>query len=400
MVVVNFRGNKMKILFTVQNYYPRMSGVPVVVKYLAEGLQKKGHLVTVATRRDKELEEFEIINGVKVYRFDIAYSKFKGHYGEIDKYINFIKNYECDIIINECTQCETTDLLLKSLDSIKKPKILHAHGLAGLTLKPIALMPTIKNTLGNTFNWIRWNIYYNKFASYILQYDTVICLSELDSGKKYIEKNFDKTINILDNAANDMFFMDSKENALKKYLGKSCEKYIISVANYTAVKNQKMILKSFYMSTITDYTLVFIGGKKTSFYYRLCKLKERYDKKFGFKNVYILTGVDRENIPSIVGGAKIYMVSSTYEEYSISIIEAMAKSVPFISTNVGNASILPGGIVVNSVEEMKAGIELLLNNEHKRAELGAKGKEYSELNCREVVAVDKLERIIRNTIKS
>lgn len=32
----------MKILFLVESYYPKTSGVPVVTKYLAEGLAKMG----------------------------------------------------------------------------------------------------------------------------------------------------------------------------------------------------------------------------------------------------------------------------------------------------------------------------------------------------------------------
>ena len=39
----------MKILFTTFSYYPETSGVPVVVQYLAEGLAKRGHNVSVVT---------------------------------------------------------------------------------------------------------------------------------------------------------------------------------------------------------------------------------------------------------------------------------------------------------------------------------------------------------------
>lgn len=38
------------ILFLVENYYPRMSGVPVVVQYLAEGLLEKGYDVSICTK--------------------------------------------------------------------------------------------------------------------------------------------------------------------------------------------------------------------------------------------------------------------------------------------------------------------------------------------------------------
>ena len=39
----------MKIIFTVNTYYPYKDGVSVVTQYLAEGLAQKGHEVLVMT---------------------------------------------------------------------------------------------------------------------------------------------------------------------------------------------------------------------------------------------------------------------------------------------------------------------------------------------------------------
>ena len=53
-----------------------------------------------------------------------------------------------------------------------------------------------------------------------------------------------------------------------------------------------------------------------------------------------------------MANATLYLVGSNFEEYSISLVETMAKGVPFISTNVGNACILPGGVTVDSITDM------------------------------------------------
>lgn len=70
--------------------------------------------------------------------------------------------------------------------------------------------------------------------------------------------------------------------------------------------------------------------------------------------------------------ASLYLVCSEKEEYSISLIEAMSLGIPFVSTNVGNAKMLPGGITVNLKTELSHGIDRVLGddtyiiNYHKR----------------------------------
>ena len=55
----------MKIIFTVHTYYPNSDGVQYVTQYLAEGLAKKGHEVTVLTVNSERTKEYKH-NGVNV----------------------------------------------------------------------------------------------------------------------------------------------------------------------------------------------------------------------------------------------------------------------------------------------------------------------------------------------
>ena len=56
------------------------------------------------------------------------------------------------------------------------------------------------------------------------------------------------------------------------------------------------------------------------------------------------------------------------------ILEAMASRVPFIAFDAGNIRELPGGVVVNSVEEMAGEVDKLLGDDHLRCHLGALGQ--------------------------
>ena len=76
-----------KILFTVNKYNPNFDGVQFVTNYLAEGLVKKGHEVTILTSIYTRIpsSEEEIINGVKVIRKKIV-TKHTFHFGNKEKY--------------------------------------------------------------------------------------------------------------------------------------------------------------------------------------------------------------------------------------------------------------------------------------------------------------------------
>ena len=59
----------MNIIFTVHTYWPNKDGVQYVTQYLAEGLAKKGHYITVfVSVKNKEDIGEEVYNGVRIIR--------------------------------------------------------------------------------------------------------------------------------------------------------------------------------------------------------------------------------------------------------------------------------------------------------------------------------------------
>lgn len=387
----------MKILFVVENYYPKMSGVPNVVKYLAEGLAQKGDKVTIVTRMINGTKENEKINNVDVVRKNIYYTKLKGFAGDTSEYIDFIINFDCDVIIFECSQCITTDLLLPYLQQIHKKKILHSHGFAGLTLSPFKVSGDLKKTLGNTFNWLKWKKYYAlKFKKFVGDFDLTMCLSEVDSSRSYLETH-SKKVYVLPNAADEMFFKNDISNSnLNKYINLNNEKYFISIANYHDYKNQIGILREFFKCKKDKFDMVFIGSEKNSYYHELVNQYNKLNKIYGYKPVHFLTKVDRLDIPGILQNASLYLVGSKFEEFSISLIEAMAMGVPFISTNVGNARVLPGGITIESIDEMSEVISSIIGNPKEYESYSKNGMKYSHENCKIENILKKLKDIMED----
>ena len=145
--------------------------------------------------------------------------------------------------------------------------------------------------------------------------------------------------------------------------------------------------------------MIFIGSSKTDYYHKLLNYNKKLEKKYGKRKVYFLTNIKREEIPGIMKDSFLYLVGSTYEEYSISIIETMSQGIPFVSTDVGNAKLLPGGITISKIKEMHLIIDNLVEDKKLYNELSIKGINFSSENCQINQAVGNLERYINEIVK-
>lgn len=385
----------MKILFTTFAYYPETSGVPVVVQYLAEGLMRCGHDVTVITScYKKNLLSNEIINGVKVVRFAFGQSIYKTYVGEYKEYVEFVLKYPKDVLILECIQCYTTDILLPFLKDFKCKILLHSHGGPGINMHPFSWENDIVHTIGHTHNWLRWKKYYRqtlpKAAKYI---DAAICLSVCASDLGYMN-NIMRKVFVLENAANEIFF-DEKYYKIdtSDILRIQSDEYILCIANYIPNKRQLDIVKAFVELKNPNCALVMIGSKKNNYYHKVCSFAN-YLSNINKKEIKLLTGIDRKYFPSIISKAKFFVMASKHEEYPVSLIEAMACGTPFLSTNVGCSRILPGGITVNNKTDLGVFMDFLDKSPDVLLKLGFFGKEYAARYNTLNSVVNHLESII------
>ena len=254
----------MKVLFVSENYFPYVSGVPVVVKYLAEGLANRGHFVTIVTKSNGNKIKEENLNNVRVIRFDIYENTLKMPKGQIKEFRDYVINFPADAIILECTQCVTTDILLPFLNQIKGRLYFHVHGISGLTpsRKMLAIKDNVRHTIGNTYNYIRGLYYFHHTLKKAMPlFCATMCLSEIDDGIDYL-KSYSRRNYILDNAADNMFFEPDfyAKDALQKYAQLENERFMMSCANYSYIKNQLGIIEQYYQSDSSKkMSLVCIG---------------------------------------------------------------------------------------------------------------------------------------------
>ena len=120
----------MRILVTVNTYYPMLDGVQAVTDYLTTGLAQRGHQITVVTPMSPGLPTKEIYKDITIIRVNV-YTKYALYHGNRDDYRNLIikLSKKNDVMINVCTQNALTDLLFPVLNQISCKKVLHIHGI-------------------------------------------------------------------------------------------------------------------------------------------------------------------------------------------------------------------------------------------------------------------------------
>ena len=374
----------MKILFTVATYWPKTDGVQMMTQILAEGLVALGHDVEVVTSKIEGKPDTEIHNGVEITRTD-AYNYYYWHKGNKTKYEQLIINKanESDALVAVCLQSFSADWLLDVLDDIKCKKILYLHGMPDFKLhkESFSSLLVLAKTI---FRNLRWKLFYEANIEKIKKFDYITHLFYKDNSYDYFKLKGYSDNKVIENTCSQEFFETN---------GLNDDKNILYVGNYGERKNQILALECFYEADTKDYSLTLVGSKDNSYYEKLLNKNEELKEKYGEKKVTILHSIKREEIIRLTKRCSFCFMSSTYEYYPITIVEAMASGKAFLSTNVGIVNKLPGGIVVGKKDDLIYWIEHLTSTKLYE-KLGRIGFEYAHKNLTNRSQINKLIEIL------
>ena len=126
--------------------------------------------------------------------------------------------------------------------------------------------------------------------------------------------------------------------------------------------------------------MVYIGSNKNSYYEHLIEVNKKLIKKYGEKTVEFLTDMDRNDIIEKFKHATAIILSSRVEKFPMVLVEGLACGVPFISTDCGSVKSLPGGFVIDSIDEMAECMEKLETTSNITIDFKEKGYEYAYQN--------------------
>jgi len=353
----------MRILHTVESYYPSVGGMQEVVKQLSERLVKLGHQVTVATKKHDQ-HNFHELNGVIIKEFSIEGNLVKGISGETEKYKEFLLQSDYDIVTFFAAQQWTTDLALPILSQIKAKKISVPTGYSA-------------------FYFPEYKEYYEKMKDWIQMFDANIYLSDNYRDVNFGRQNHANNVTLIPNGAGeDEFLPEIKIDIKTKFNISPDTLLVLHVAGYTGMKGHKEALEIFLKSKVPNAALLMIGNDNEKFlrhiksHYRFLYLKIL---KFFKKKQVIITSLSREETVAAFKTADLFLFPSNIECSPIVLFECMAAKLPFLSTNVGNAAEITqwskSGIILPTITDHKGYVkadikksvvildELLLNAE-------------------------------------
>ena len=345
------------ILICSSSYPPEKNGLSHVVYEHAQGLTDIGFKVTIATSYNAERSSNILNDGIGIYEFKTygqgrIFSKFKG---EVDEYVNFLIKSDYDIIFFHAWQCWSTELAVMFSDKIKAKKVLVSHGTS------FSYLP---RSFRGIFRWLLWQTYALKFIKSMKAFDHYVFLSEKSDNIRFKDKYIADKIGLVNWSVipngGDVGFTNTTKIYFKELYSINKKYIYLSVANFSPDKNQMALLKAFKKSSVDDAILVLIGSTFNSYAKKL--IKYTLNDQFLKQNVLILEKQSKDIIRAAYVAADIFLSASVTEAQPLMILDAMASGTPFISTNVGCVSELPGGIVVDSSAQIADQILKLAND--------------------------------------
>lgn len=312
----------MRILHTVEFYWPSIGGSQEVVRQLSERMAALGHDVTVATSKIGSRDS-TIHNGVRIQEFDIKGNMARGYTGETKDYVDFIKKGDFDVIMNYAAQQWATDLILNELGSIKARKIFVPCGFSGL------YDPLYKTYFENMPRWLK-------------KYDATIYLSNDYRDINFARKHKINNCVVIPNGAGEDEFESKSKLDIRRSLGIIKDSFIfLTVGSHTGLKGHLETIEIFKKLNLKNSTLLIAANNWPGGCGPQCK---RASRKFNFgltaalkRQRIIVKSLSRLETIAAYHSADLFLFPSNIEASPLVLFEAAASKTPFAVTDVGNS---------------------------------------------------------------
>lgn len=332
----------MKILHTVEFYYPSVGGMQEVVRQLSERLVNSGHEVTVATTRLAERGD-KVMAGVRIEEFAVSGKLATGMIGEVERYRRFVSDSDFDVITNFAAQQWATDAVITDLKKIRAKKVFVPTGFSEL-------------------NHPRFREYFESMKQWMKLYDMNVFLSneyrDIDFARKAGVHNM---VVIPNGASEDEFLPQAACDVRAKLAIPADHLLILHVGSHTGLKGHREAIRIFSKAKISNATLLIAANNFGSGCGASCRIRQSIFNALPMRRIdgkrLIITSLSRTDTVAAYQSADLFLFPSNVECSPLVLFECMASRTPFLTTDVGNAAEIlhwsGGGAMLPTVSNSK-----------------------------------------------
>lgn len=330
-----------------------LGGASVHLLDLAKGMIRQGHQVHILVGGTgiftEELKKNNIsFSSLKYLKREIALTHDVLGFGEIKKHLKQLKP---DIV--HCHSSKAGLLGRLAAKSLNLPVVFTAHGWAfteGISPRKQKIYAQIEKFL-------------IKFS------DHIITVSEFD---RIYGFNFGVgSLDIVTTVHNGIPIQDLQIEKVRQF-DQPCK--IIMVARFDDQKDQMTLIQALGLLKNKNWVMEFIGSGPTV---ERCKQEAN---KLGLGDKIKFLGQQR-NVKDFLNNSDIFVLSTNYEGFPLTILEAMRAKLPVIATNVGgnNESVIDKetGFLTNKndVQDLSIALSTLIDDRNLAIEMGKRGYE-------------------------
>jgi glycosyltransferase involved in cell wall biosynthesis len=346
----------LRILFTVEFFWPHVGGAEMVVERVAGGLAGLGHEVHVATSADPNRAWFSLA-GVAIREFDVRGNEVKGLRGDVRGYRDFVRSFECDVLVNYAAQSWSTDIAMRELGHLAaRHTVLAPCGYSGLSTRPRRLA---------------YRRYFARLPARLRQYSLLIYHSEsfrdADFGRLHGIDRFVVIPNGVDYQA-----LSRGPSAFRQDHGLGSQPLVVNISNHYRLKRHDRYFS--LAERLAGQAQFVLLGQDAASARQSCS--SSCAARAQGRAVRLLDGA-RSQVVAAVRDAAVLVLTSESEVAPLVLLEAAAAGVPWVAFDTGIVHELEGGIVVSDEAELETAVAWLLEDDRERERLGGVGQKFA-----------------------
>jgi len=357
----------MRILLTTPTYPPFNSGLGNAVAQQADCLSKAGHKVVVATGGATRSSREQAGIQVETFAVQGADSWLQPIRGEVEGYLDFLRNHDGDVVLLNAWQNWATDLALNHLEEISGKHVLYSHCIS--TNVFFATQP-----IRSAFRYLGWRPYWWRLSQRMKRLDGVLFLAKGGGDSRFddmiLARRHGVAFRIVPNS------LSSAATALleKPAMQISVRDRLMAVGSYQWQKGFDFILRAYAASKARNRFPLHLYGQKFSAYNVIlqdlvCQLGLQKGQ------VVFHEGVYGEPLLEAYSCSRLLLSGSHTECQPLALIDANATGTPFVARSTGCITKMPGGLAVHSVQDMTGQIDVLVKEDSIWQALADAGRE-------------------------